>query len=150
MRRKLLNLTAASSLILCVGVCLLWALSYLVRDELFWGNLKSSDRQRGYRSLLLRSNFGRLMLLEKPGRARSDGFFWDRYAPNPDRSLAGWSSLVPGIWIKDPDTRRGPSSRAVLVSFWYPAMVFAFGPAWWTVVKIRRRGKAAELPAAAA
>ncbi len=58
--------------------------------------------------------------------------------------------MVPGIWIKDPDTRRGPSSRAVLVSFWYPAMFFAFGPAWWTVVKIRRRGKAAELPAAAA
>jgi hypothetical protein len=147
MRRKLLNLTAASALIMCAAVCLLWALSYVVRDELFWGNLKSSDSQPRYKSLELSSNCGRLMLLEEPGRSRSDGFFWDRYAPNPDRSVAGWTSLVPGIWTKDPDTRRGPSSRAVLVSFWYPAMFFAIGPVWWIVAKMRRQRKAAELPA---
>jgi hypothetical protein len=88
---------------------------------------------------MVRSNCGHLMLYEQAGGSRSDGFFWDRYSPNPKPSLAGWTSLVPGIWIKDPDARPGPPSRAVLVSFWFPVTFFALAPAWWTIATIRRR-----------
>jgi len=143
MGRKLLSVTAAAALIICVSVCLLWALSYQVRDELFWGNLKSSNPQWGHRSLFLSSNCGRLILSEKAGRSRSDGFFWDRYAPNPNQSLVGWTSLVPGICVKDADARMGSGSRTVLVSYWIPVLFFAFAPAWWAVAKMRRQPKSA-------
>jgi hypothetical protein len=138
--RQLITLCSAASLLMCVAMCVLWALSYRVRDELFWGNLKSSDAWR-YRSLMLRSNCGRMMLYERSGGSRSDGFFWDRYQPNSNTSLAGWTSFGPGIWIKDPDARPGPGSRAVLFSFWYPIAFFAFAPTCWTVTTIHRRRK---------
>src|SRR5688500_7111044 len=51
MRRRLFNLAAALSLLLCVAVCVVWVRSYWFTDQLFWwriDGMRAVGSARGY------------------------------------------------------------------------------------------------------
>jgi hypothetical protein len=92
MRRKLFNLVATASLLLCVGVCSSWVRSYWVGDQWIWSD--GADRPRrvyrmGHRYVLTLTQ-GRVYLMH-------DTSWWfppqRRYVRIDD--LAVWSGLPP-------------------------------------------------------
>jgi hypothetical protein len=49
MLRRVFTLLSALSLLLCIGTAMMWARSYFVRDELYWGNMWITGAQNPYR-----------------------------------------------------------------------------------------------------
>ena len=144
MRRRLLNVLTAVSLVLCVAATGLWARSYWVHDVLGWGEV---GRREGVEVMTMRSvawSRGRLAMAHRQVPERH-GPYYIRYTPG---EMAGYR----GTWLNRlgfyfDRTQRG-GGGAVIVPAWsilvltgaFPAVRFA---RW---VRRRRRSRAGHCP----
>jgi hypothetical protein len=140
MRHRFLNLLTVLSLLACVAVAVLWPRSYLVRDSVYWGNLRLPGEAAGSRSILVESNHGGLYVGRHP-RSRSQGLFWDCFAPN-DLPLSGGSHVALGVWIKRQPIHPGDTSVGVRLPFWLLLALAAIAPACrkWSALRRHRPG----------
>ena len=87
MRRRLLNLLAAVSLLLFVTVCVLWARSGFVGDEWFL--------TVGRRAVMVRSDWGRLAFCLLKDRRSTGAFTWHRTGGGHHDTLPGLPTVQP-------------------------------------------------------
>ena len=146
MRRKLFNLAAALSLLLCVAVCVLWARSYGLTDQIVW------NRADGVRSI--GSSQGRVVLaLHVSERVRSPyayGFHHSREKSSPANFASVHVSIDPGSTHADwegggfewylyrPLANNYLIVRAV-APHWFFVTATAILPLVWSGLKVRAR-----------
>ena len=147
MRRKLFNLAAALSLLLCVAVCVLWARGYGLTDQIVW------NRADGVRSI--GSSRGRVVLaLHVSKRARVSpygyGFHHSRDKSSPanfasvhvsiDRgsTYADWKGGGFEWYMYRPRADDYLIARAV-APHWFFATAAAILPLVWSGLKVRAR-----------
>ena len=150
MTRRLLILLTVLSLLLCVAVVALWVRSYFVRDELFWANLRLPGEAYGRRSLLVKSNHGALYV-GRHKRSRSEGLFWDWYAPNADAGVVNGRHVALGVWVTGPETRPGEyQAVGILLPFWLLLVPCSLPPTAVAYAAWRRSRRLAPRPSPAA
>ena len=165
MKRRLLNLLTALSLLLCVAVCFLWVRSYWVSEGVAWLVADDGVGQRGYS---FSSDIGVLQIYSSHVRdhrsEQSLGFFWNRLAPDfNSRPLAntpdpGYQRFGrrDGLLAFGAESLSRPQLRIwrVTVPHWFPALAFALLPAarlaLWRRHHRRRRSAARGFPVNAA
>ena len=164
MRRRLLNLLTAVSLLLCVAVLALWVRSYNVGDRLTWTHL---ERRAGFldsRFVTLYSGAGAFMVERRAGTETGallsahhfgeSGFRWEQrshpYYPRNIDSFWGTSYEGMGFWwmrnrgeSDEPDYLEKPRTRAwsdhlVVVPWWSLATLSLILPAVRALASVRR------------
>ena len=135
MRRRLLNLLTALSLLLCVAVVALWVRSYWVADTLSWSG-GMACRVGSHNGLLVWNVFR-----PDPGytklpwwqtyRGRDPGYAWDRLG------RSAWNRLGFGVAVGF--TAGNNVIRQVTVPHWLPTGVLALSS--WVALRsaLRRR-----------
>jgi hypothetical protein len=153
MRRRLLNLLTAGSLLLCVAVCVLWVRSYFVWEMAALDTHARDDEYTTRTRWSLGSVYGRLSLKVKAIRDRValasapgevGGARW-RYAGNAAGTMGifGWWETHRLFVVFEDEIDPGghaESRRYVFVPYWALVLLFAIAPigmAW----KRRRRGR---------
>ena len=142
MKRRLLNLLTALSLVLCVATVVLWVRSYWVSDAVLWS---SGSGERGAQTIRGTLAFVETDVPHRRTRVRWDRFYGDLPSPWEDASPPSLPNrlgfgyrfrLLPTANIRlpnpDPDVPALPpviGSRIVLVPLWFPAILFALLPA---------------------
>ena len=136
MRRHLLNLLTALSLLLCVAVCALWARSYRTRDSLLFGH--RPDRRHSVISMYGRLTFQRLDRA-RGGFASPPGYYAElaqrgyEHRGLRDRSVLGFAAY---------DSTAGTDTyRAFAVPHWAAALAALLPPACRAAGAARRRGR---------
>jgi hypothetical protein len=126
MRRRLLNLVTALSLLLCVAATVLWVRSYGRRDWLVW-----IPRGSGLHYLL--TDNGTLMLAWEQGQADETELYhcWEVNSQARDRRNI-WSDLIRFRY-----EHRRASHRDIEVPMWVVAALFGAWPARWYFARVR-------------
>ena len=135
-RRRLLHLATALSLLLCVAVCLLWARSFGNSES--FGYYTRRDGSGWYRNIYIGSDRGRLIFVNSHqqwdhGLPRGRFLLRDAAPGSPDRPgvLGGFRYFhVEGRqmgWVE------------VAVPYWSVALALAAAPAWAGLGRLRRR-----------
>jgi len=147
MRRKLFNLAAALSLLLCVAVCVLWARSYGLTDQIVW------NRATGVRSI--GSYGGRVVLaMNESTRARLSPYGYGFHHSRDKSSPANFSVVMVSIdrgstysdwegggfkwYMYRPLANNYLIVRAV-APHWFFVTATAILPLMWTGLKLRAR-----------
>jgi hypothetical protein len=143
MKRRLFNLAAAVSAVLCVAVCALWARSYFVQDTIAYN---FSDERPGMNDVSLASSNGVLVVgylahptaLYPPGLRRYVGVPWSMRPTPTWRSFAldrgnqnggRFWSLTWRSFAVDPGNQNGGRFWSLFVPHWAAALLTALLPA---------------------
>ena len=133
MRRKLFTFTAALSLLLCVGACVVWVRSYSIVD------IYQKHRAGRYRQIV--SSRGLLLLEVGPTRL-ADGSSWTSrrgaYISLGPVAKVDWRFRE---FMSLSGTTKGVPQRfwQLIAPHWSFALLFGMLPAVWAVVWLRRR-----------
>jgi hypothetical protein len=131
MRRKLLAIAAAVSLVVCVAISLEWGRSYFVADRLGY---TFSGGTRGVRSLGCRSSLGEILLTSLDYEwPPADGWRFETEKPRPTRRTPGWRHFHYG--------RNAANVYQLFFPHWLPITMFAIPPAFWLAAARRRRNR---------
>ena len=166
MKRRLLNVLTALSLLFCVAVVTLWVRSYWRYEAVYFTRVGGTAQRPDVLYFFARSSLGSVSLswvhenassaLINPSYVTLLGQGWvtqtessAQVDPLPFPGRAGWlgfrwhfeSFSVPK------QTRR---DREVLLPYWFPALLFGLSPAAWLFARLRRRAAARGFPVNAA
>jgi hypothetical protein len=158
-RRRVLNLVTALSLLLCVAVCALWVRGYFVADALSWRRLSTEGMDVSQwvgsahsglgtiavaavtRTEPLAVGAGSAVPVQKPKR-----FYWltrrPPLRPAAPAELRGFRSPVLDVVAGSPALSPGvsrSSAWSVSAPCWVPALALAVPPAVWAARFPRRR-----------
>ena len=126
MKRRLFNLAAVVSLMLCVAMLVLWPRSYWQCDLLERWTVRDGALTGGW----ITSDIGSVLVgrMSVPNsRIRESGWRLVTSDPNP----AGYHfSYVADV-----------NSNVLILPHWFYAILFAVVPAWWRFAPHRRRAK---------
>jgi hypothetical protein len=148
MKRRLLNLLTALSLLLCGAVGALWVRSHFAEDQGAWTT--SATRRLGFVSSLGRVKVWHGTIL-RPGAASygpAGGWFSSDRASRelqpdvPGDAITGWNPLGLGAWSRVHGQQRY-YSRGILIPYWLLLAMFALPPAWWLWRRPVRRARRA-------
>ena len=152
MKRRMFNLAAATSLVLCLATAVLWVRSYYVRDIINLG-------RSGGNSHTIQSILGRLHLIShlSGGRASGDTFYSsDRLSPNAiwNGGMSGYPARVQWhlgcVWqryskyhlpIVAGGTGFSTERRLVVVPYRWLTLLLAVLPAVSLAQALRRRSR---------
>ena len=148
MKRRLLNLLTALSLLACVAVAGLWVRSHWAEDQGYWttsptrrlGFASSSGHVKVWHQTLLRptaDSYG-----APGGRFHTDRASRELQPDVPGDATTGWNPLGLGAWSRVHGQRRY-HSRGVLLPYWLPLALFAIAPAHWLWRLPARRARSA-------
>jgi hypothetical protein len=142
MKRRLLNLLTALSLLLCVAAAVLWVRSYTTVDSL---HLKSREAGLAVYAWRGRACAGGWLSADYEGRrappyqslpaATFGSTYWDGFRAN---ARGGGRHLL-GFWHFDFSVPRR-TERMVVVPLWLPLFITSLPPALW-LLRVRRRSR---------
>ena len=149
MRRRLLNVLTALSLLLCVAVVALWVRSYRLADSVEWRD------SRGWRSVRSARGYVVVGLLVADWSGSREHFHAPRYQRDgasppynwllemngsPGDTLADWGRW--GFeWHERRNAGRGTLNAVAVVPFWSLALATAAPPAAWALARWRSRAR---------
>jgi hypothetical protein len=149
MRRRLFNIAAALSLLLCVAACVMWVRSYRVMDRVQWRNAG------GWRAVYTASGHVAVDLYLSDRAGRADRFHGPRYDRGDRRGLFNWLLVMGGsrgdelashewagfAWHERRNAGRGTLHAIAYAPFWFAALVTAALPAAWAATWWRSCGR---------
>jgi hypothetical protein len=154
-KRRLFNLAAALSLMLCLAALGLWTRSHFRVDD-----ISHTGRWHVHNFVSIR---GRLVvqwgwstedvLRTAAPRYRSGGFFWDTSSaetvlgiePTPHGwALGGFDCFAWSTSRKNAAGQAAAGERVYIVPWWFVTAVTAVGPTWW-FFRIRRQARRTRL-----
>jgi hypothetical protein len=152
MRRRLLNLLTALSLLLCVAVGVLWVRSYLVSEYVMAAWDESTG---GHCGVSVGSSFGMLRFYECRYSGTTDKWRvplqYVSFEPKPPVSRTLANEKRPrlgdlGVFVEVINRTDSPGNtwkfRYINVSHWLPGTVFFVLPVARVMGRVRRRGRA--------
>lgn len=126
MRRRLFNLAALVSLLLCVGVAGLWVRSYWASDQLRYGNLRNG--RLPFPAQMLALQRGHIFIQHAPLAAHHDGTIQWRYEVLPAVSSGTYAAFYDQFW-NDDEHWTFVGFRIIRVGLGYPVRTFVI-PLW--------------------
>jgi hypothetical protein len=157
MKRRLLNLLTAVSLILCVAACVLWVRSYLRFDDVVYVGHYHVNNFCSYRGrFFVQLGWSTSDTLSRNGpRYSAGGWFWDSAdagrvgypaaAQSRGWSLGGFDFRRAYSTIADASGKPEAGEDIVIVPYWAPALAALAGPSLWAASRRRARRRRAGL-----